>query len=192
MRTGRARTIADFAGTALASGNFRITVAAFPLHAMLPVKPLKLLLLGFFVLSLADLPHGRALAAVRNQAEAAGRRMIVEPSSTTVAKGKVSLTVQPLTRKGDFFVGSYQIKVVPYFFKSEKGGLKLKATDETVAKLKGGQPVEFTGTATNAKNGKVKVVTGHATPSDNDEGDVTVSVQTENGQMEFETTYQLK
>ncbi len=159
---------------------------------MLSVKPLKLLLLGFLVLMFSGAPSGRALAAVGSQAEAAGRRMFVEPSSTTVAKGKVSLTVQPLTRAGDFFVGGYEIKVVPYFFKNEKGGLKLKASDETVAKLKGGQPVKFTGTATNAKNGKVKVVTGRATPSDKDEGSVTFSVQTENGQMEFETTYQWK
>ena len=52
------------------------------------------------------------------------RRMFVDPSSTTVSHNKVRLIVAPLTHQGKFYVGSYQLKVFPYFFKSETGTLK--------------------------------------------------------------------
>ena len=56
-------------------------------------------------------------------------------------------------------------------------------------KLLGGIPVKFTGTATDNKKGKSKVITGTATPSTHDKGSVTFSVQTDNGLMAFNTSY---
>ena len=115
--------------------------------------------------------------------------MFVDPSSTTVHFNKVRLIVEPLTHSEKFYVGSYQLKVVPYFLKSGTGTLKLDAPDETVRKLTEGTEVKFTGKATNNKNGKLKVITGTATPSDKDKGSLTFSLETDNGPMIFKTSY---
>jgi hypothetical protein len=116
-------------------------------------------------------------------------KLLIDPSSTSVSLGKVSLSVDPLNHKGGVYVGDYQLKVVPYFFRSEKGTLKLEASDDTMHKLLGGIPVKFTGKASNNKNGKPKVITGNATPLTNDKGSVTFSVETDNGPMIFKTSY---
>jgi hypothetical protein len=113
----------------------------------------------------------------------------IDPSSTTVSLGKASLIVNPLTHKGKFYGGDYQLKVVPYFFQSEKGTLELEASDDTVHKLLGGIALEFTGKATNNKNGKPKVITGKATPLTNEKGSLTFSIVTDNGPMVFDTSY---
>jgi hypothetical protein len=52
--------------------------------------------------------------------EAITRRLFIDPSSTSVALGKASLIVSPLTHRNGTYVGDYQLKVRPYFFKSEK------------------------------------------------------------------------
>jgi hypothetical protein len=120
---------------------------------------------------------------------AVSRRMLVDPSSTTLTLGKINLVVGPLTPRGAFYFGDYQIKVVPYFFKSEKGTLKLNAPDGTAQKFAERSEVKFTGRATNDKGEKPKVVTGKATPSDQDKGSVTFSIETDNGPMTFTTSY---
>ncbi|MEA3186956.1 MAG: hypothetical protein QOD99_786 [Chthoniobacter sp.] len=116
-------------------------------------------------------------------------KLIVHPTSTTVSLGKANLTVDPLVHEGEFYTGDYQLKVVPYFFKSEKGKLKLEASDDTVHKLLEGVAVKFAGTATSSKEGEVKVVVGKATPSTKLRGSVTFSIVTENGPMVFNTDY---
>ena len=117
--------------------------------------------------------------------------MFVNASSTTVALGKAGLTVSPLSRKEKLYVGNYQLKVTPYFFKSEKGQLVLGSGEDLFGKLAAGTAVTFTGKATSLKDGKVKVVNGKATPTTNERGAVSFSVITENGPMAFNTTYRL-
>ena len=115
--------------------------------------------------------------------------MFVDPSSTTVSLGKVRLNVSPLSQKEAAYTGNYEIKVTPYFFKSEKGGLLLVPSGDLVAALAQGKAVEFTGKATNHANGKSKVVRGKATPATADRGTVTFSIPTDNGEMVFNTSY---
>jgi hypothetical protein len=118
-------------------------------------------------------------------------KMIVQPSATKVAAlAKANLTVSPLEHQEKAYVGSYQLKVTPFTFKSESGKLFLNAPEETVRQIKKGQPVAFTGKATNAA-GEVKIVRGKTTPETNEHGAVTFSVETENGSMVFNTSYQL-
>ena len=117
------------------------------------------------------------------------RRMFVDPSSTTVSHNKVRLIVGPLTHQGKFYVGSYQLKVFPYFFKSEAGTLKLEDPDESVRKFEKGTEVKFRGKAKNNKGAKDKVITGKATPSDKDKGNVIFSLETDNGRLTFKTSY---
>jgi len=143
--------------------------------------------LGFFLY-----PSGleaQNVTSVPNMGETVERRMFVDPSSTTVSHNKVKLTVEPLTHKGKFYVGSYRLKVFPYFFKSETGTLKLEAPDEGFRKFTEGTEVKFTGKATNNKGAKDKVITGKAKPSDEDKGSLIFSLETDNGRMTFKTSY---
>lgn len=117
------------------------------------------------------------------------RRLFIDPSSTSVKLGKASLIVTPLAPRANTYVGDYQLKVVPYFFKSEKGRLLLAAPQDSYRRLAEGMAVEFNGVATNQKNGKTKIVTGKITPSTDDRGQVIFSVATENGKMVFNTFY---
>lgn len=117
-------------------------------------------------------------------------RMIVEPSSTKVSMAKANLIVSPLDHQEKAYLGSYELKVTPFTFKSETGKLFLNATDEVVRQMANGESVKFTGKATNAK-GNVKVVTGKTTAAANDRGAVSFSVETDNGPMVFNTSYHL-
>ena len=118
-------------------------------------------------------------------------RMLIDPSATTVSLGKATLSVDPLTRKGELYVGSYQLKVMPYFFMSETGALELEVSEVTMQKILNGEPAAFTGKASNNKHGKPKVIAGEIRPSTKTQGNVTFSVETDNGLMTFDTTYHI-
>jgi hypothetical protein len=145
--------------------------------------------LFFLVLIISSGLEAQNMASVPRIGATAKRRIFVDPSSTTVSHNKVRLIVGPLTHLGKFYVGSYQLKVFPYFFKSETGTLKLEAPDEAVRKFGEGTEMKFTGKATNNKGAKDKVITGKATPSDKDKGSLIFSLETDNGRMTFKTTY---
>ena len=113
----------------------------------------------------------------------------VDPSSAKVSLGKATLIVNPLTYKGKLYVGDYQLTVVPYFFMSETGVLELTASDDAMRKLLGGTAVPFTGKASNNKQGKPKAITVTITPTTRTQGNVTFSVETDNGPMVFNNTY---
>ncbi|MEI8342375.1 MAG: hypothetical protein WCH43_12695, partial [Verrucomicrobiota bacterium] len=68
--------------------------------------------------------------SVQHMATTRSRKVYIDPSSTTVSLGKVSLNVSPLSHVGKFLIGEYAIKVVPYFYKNEKGALELEAADD--------------------------------------------------------------
>jgi hypothetical protein len=106
------------------------------------------------------------------------RRLFIDPSSTSVKFGKASLTVTPLLPRDNAYVGDYQLKVVPYLFKSEKGRLFLAAPPDSYRQFLSGSAIDFTGTATNKKDGKIKMVKGKITPVSGDRGHVTFSVMT--------------
>jgi hypothetical protein len=117
------------------------------------------------------------------------RRLFIDPSSTLVKLGKARLIVTPLTPRDNTYVGDYRLKVVPYFFKSEKGRLLLAAPKDSYRRLNAGAAVEFTGVATNEKNGETKIVRGKITPLTRDRCNVVFSVLTDNGKMVFNTSY---
>ncbi len=117
-----------------------------------------------------------------------GRKLFIDPSSSSVAGGKAYLIVAPLIHQAESYGGDYQLKVRPYFFKSEKGVLQLAASEDSMRKFERGSATDFTGKVISAK-GKTRVVTGRITPSTPDRGTVTFSVNTENGRMVFNTFY---
>ena len=132
----------------------------------------------------------QTLAPSKVTSELGSRRMFIDPSSSSVSLGKVKLIVSPLVQKNEtVYTGDYQLKVTPYFFKSQKGGLVLVSSGDLVSKLSQGKAVEFTGKATNIADGTGKFVRGKATPTTPDHGAVTFSILTDNGEMVFDTFY---
>ncbi|MEI6871676.1 MAG: hypothetical protein WCL08_05280 [Verrucomicrobiota bacterium] len=118
-----------------------------------------------------------------------GRRLFVDACSASIPFGRVSLVVSPLRYTGKTCVGSYRLKVFPYFLKNEKGTLVLDASDGLMKTLMSGSPVGLAGKATSNKNGKVKAIVGKAIPETNQKGKVTFSINSEFGLIVFNTTY---
>ena len=118
------------------------------------------------------------------------RKLFIDPSSTSVRLGKATLIVGPLSRRGGNYIGDYQLKVRPYFFKSETGSLVLGASEDFVRRLQSGRAIDFTGKALTREDGTTHVVLGRATPLSGDRGTVTFSIVTEkNAKIIFKTSY---
>jgi hypothetical protein len=144
----------------------------------------------FLILGATSVIHAERPDSTAGTSNAGTRKLFIDPSSTSVAlRGKASLIVSPLAHRDGNYVGDYQLKVRPYFFKSEKGSLLLAASDNAVRKLQAGTAINFTGKAVTRKDGKNHVVLGKATPSSGDRGSVTFSIITDNGKMVFNSSY---
>jgi hypothetical protein len=143
----------------------------------------------FLMVRVAGCIHTEKFNSTAETSDPVARRLVIDPSSTSVALGKASLIVSPLTHRAGNYAGDYQLKVRPYFFKSEKGTLLLAASDDSIRKLRAGTAIDFTGKAVTRKDGKIHVVLGKATPSSGDRGSVTFSIITENGKMIFNASY---
>jgi len=141
------------------------------------------------ILGVTSRVHAERSPSTAKTSNAVTRRLLIDPSSTSLLLGKASLIVSPLTHRNGNYVGDYQLKVRPYFFKSETGTLLLAASDDSVRKLQAGTAIDFTGKAVTRKDGKTHVVLGTATPSSGDRGSVTFSIITENGKMVFNSFY---
>src|SRR6202162_4481721 len=90
----------------------------------------------FLILGVTSFIHAETANSTAGTSSAGTRKLLIDPSSTSVAlRGKASLIVSPLTHRDGNYVGDYQLKVRPYFFKSEKGSLLLAASDDAVRKL---------------------------------------------------------
>ena len=142
------------------------------------------------LLSITGIQAGsQAVALPTANSKPTNLRMFVDPSSTSLALGRASLTVSPLTYQKQTYAGDYQLKVVPFLYKSQAGKLSLAAPDDSVRRLAEGLAVEFTGEAVNQKDGKTKVVKGKITPITKDRGTVAFKIATENGELVFNTSY---
>jgi hypothetical protein len=142
------------------------------------------------LLSIAAVQAGPQTAALPTaNSKPTNLRMFVDPSSTSLALGRASLTVSPLTYQKQTYAGDYQLKVVPFLYKSQAGKLSLAAPDDSVHRLAEGLAVEFSGKAVNQKDDKTKVVKGKITPISKDRGTVAFSIATENGELVFNTSY---
>ena len=141
------------------------------------------------ILGVTSSIHAERFSSAAQTSDAVARRLLIDPSSASLALGKASLIVSPLTHRDGNYGGDYQLKERPYLFKSEKGTLLLAASDDSVRNLQAGTAIAFTGKAVTRKDGKIHVVLGKATPSSRDRGSVTFSIITENGKMVFNTSY---
>ena len=118
------------------------------------------------------------------------RRLRIDPSSTHVMVGEARLSVDPLTRGGDGFSGTYRLEVSPVPVGNESGKLSVNLSEEELRQLVGGQTVEFTGQAvsTGGNNSELRVV---ATPKGNG-GALRIHIASKKGKLVFHTTYHLE
>ncbi len=134
----------------------------------------------FLILCVTSVIHAQRPDSTAGTSNAGTRKLFVDPSSASVALlGKASLIVGPFTHRDGNYVGDYQLKVRPYFFKSEKGSLLLAASDDAVRKLQTGTAINFAGKAVTHKDGRSHIVLGRATPSSDKRGSVTFSIITD-------------
>jgi len=119
-----------------------------------------------------------------------GRLLMVETSATTVSAAKARLTIGPLAPAGDIYHGDYEMRVSPFFFKSEKGRLAITIPRESIANSTAGRSVEITGTATTTgKNEKARRIDAIATPRNKEEGDLKLWFMVGERKLVFDTRY---
>jgi len=143
----------------------------------------------FQMLGVTSVVHAERSDSTAGISSACTRKLFIGPSSASVTLWKASLIVSPLTHRDGNYVGDYQLKVRPYFFKSEKGSLLLAASDDAVRKLQTGTAINFTGKAVTHKDGRTHIVLGRATPSSGNRGGVTFSIITDDAKIVFNTSY---
>ena len=144
----------------------------------------------FQMIGVTSVVHAERPDSTAETSSAGTRKLFIDPSSTSVPlRGKASLIVSPLAHRDGNYVGDYQLKVRPYFFKSEKGSLLLAASDDAVRKLQTGTAINFTGKAVTHKDGRTHIVLGRATPSSGSRGGVTFSIITDDAKIVFNTSY---
>ena len=144
----------------------------------------------FLVLGSTKCIHAERFKSTTGTSNPVTRKLFIDPSSTSVRLGKATLIVSPLTRRGGNYIGDYQLKVRPYFFKSETGSLVLGASEDFVRRLQSGRVTDFTGKAVTREDGTTHLVLGRATPLSGDRGTVTFSIVTEkNAKIIFKTSY---
>lgn len=154
------------------------------------IARLTLAVFVFLILGVTSVIRAERPNSTTGTSNAGIRKLLIDPSSSSVAlRGKASLIVSPLTHRDGNYVGDYQLKVRPYFFKSEKGTLRLAAPDDAVRKLQAGTAINFTGKAVTHKDGRTHIVLGRATPSSGDRGSVTFSIITDDAKIVFNTSY---
>jgi len=147
-------------------------------------------LAAFMIASLAS-----ALAQTNTAASATNRpvkKLYVQPSSGSLAGGKARLIVSSLSREGSAYVGDYQIKVVPYFFKNEKGKLSISISDAALNDLTERRAVECSGKAVTNVTNKTRPVKASAVPATAEGGALKITVLTDNGPLVFDTSYQFR
>jgi hypothetical protein len=155
-----------------------------------PIMRLTIAIFGFLVLSGTSCIYAERSKSTTETSNPVTRKLLIDPSSTSVRLGKATLIVSPLTHRGGNYIGDYQLKVRPYFFKSETGSLVLGASEEFVRRLQSGRAIDFTGKALTREDGTTHVVLGRATPLSGDRGTVTFSIVTEKkAKIIFKTSY---
>ena len=135
------------------------------------------------------------LAPVSRGAEAPLSRYAtveIESVKTSIYVGSVTMTMPPLVRKDGAFSSTYNARVFPYFFSSEKGTLSINFSDDELRRLERGETVQFTGRAVNT-DGEERRIEGRAVPDNATSGKIKVRVfVSKKIELIFNTKYRFK
>lgn len=123
-------------------------------------------------------------------AQSAPSRVEVPVLRTSIYVGSVRLTTSPLQRSGESYAGTYDARVVPWFFWSEHGEIAVTASEADLLRLRTGEEIEFTGQATNHR-GKPREVSGRARPDGVDTGQIKIRIKADGVELIFNGRYQL-
>lgn len=145
-------------------------------------------LIGLFLCFLSCLLVPQRAVAGDDPVHTQWDHVTVEPMKTSIYVGSVRLTTGVFERHGSTLSTTYEAKVVPWFFWSERGSISITLTDADLAKLATGQTAEFRGDAVNDKN-KPRPVTGRARPADGTSGKIKVRVTADGVELIFNGTY---
>ena len=116
----------------------------------------------------------------------------VAPVATWAYLANITLSVDRFQRNDGIYAAPYTAKILPYFLLNEKGMLRIKVPDETLAQLAQGKAIDFTGSAIREGDGKDRPVDGRATPVDAMTGVLKVRLfYTRHIVLVFTTTYRL-
>ncbi|MCE2861612.1 MAG: hypothetical protein RIR76_785 [Verrucomicrobiota bacterium] len=131
-----------------------------------------------------------ALPLAGTTPDASWRRVVIEPTWTSIYVGTVSLRMPEFNRNSaGEFESSYSARVLPWFFQNESGRLAIAVTDDALRRLAGGESIDFTGHAAN-HTGQPRGITGRATPVDITSGRIKVRVRVSASvELIFNTTY---
>lgn len=151
---------------------------------------LKSAILGLLVLSSGNSAFGQVAASLTQAV--VPRKLVIHPTSTSVAGGKASLTISALRRKAATYIGEYDLKVSPWYFKNETGKLMMVVSEEALRKLTQGIAVTFTGRATTDADGTTRPINARATPSGSGQGSVTFSFVGDERKVTFNSTYHFR
>jgi hypothetical protein len=157
-------------------------------HAAAKIMELKISILGLLALLTLDSASSRDMPSAKKSAPIIGK-LFIDPCSTLISGGKANLRIGALSRQAQAYIGDYQFKVSPYFFKNEKGKLSIEVADDTLDKLANGMAVDFTGQATTSGSGKTRRIDGKATPAGNARGTVKLWFIADNRELVFTTSY---
>lgn len=124
--------------------------------------------------------------------EDAWRKVVIEPTWTSIYVGTVSLRLPDFTRNAaGEYESTYTARVLPWFFQNETGRLVIRIPDDDLRRLGRGEIIEFTGRAVNHA-GEERAVTGRASPTDAVSGGIKVRVRVSASiELIFNTTYRL-
>lgn len=116
-------------------------------------------------------------------------RVAVEPVTTSLFIGHVTLTAPVFVRDAGGYSADYRATVFPFFFLNEHGRLTVEAGAGDLQRLERGQAVEFHGRAENS-DGETRRLEGRAVPEDATHGKLKVRIFVSRRiQLIFNTTY---
>lgn len=133
----------------------------------------------------------RGTDAPEPTAPALPTQVAVPAMKTSIYVGSVTLKTTPFARAGTTWSATYEARVFPWAFWSEHGEISIHLAEDDLARLLGGEQIEFTGDARNHK-GKPRPVTGRATPASREEGRIKVRITADGVELVFNGTYSLQ
>jgi hypothetical protein len=117
------------------------------------------------------------------------QHVAIAPAKTSIYIGTVAMTMPTFARAGERYESRYVAKVFPFFFYNEAGRLAIDVSDEQLAALARGEPIEFKGRGIR-DDGTERRIEGKATPADPTSGKVKVRVfVSAKIELIFNTTY---
>lgn len=103
------------------------------------------------------------------------RFVAVPACKTSIYVGTVTMIPGRFERRADHYVASYEAKVFPFFFYSEKGTLRIDMDQAALERLQRGENVAFKGEALNS-SGEKRKLEGSAQPENGRSGRLKIKI----------------